>query len=66
MHLVGFVIRIYHDERSPERQNLPATFEAAEAEGRGWLTKGSVRLLYRVKEIVPFDVWDAGQFYVYI
>ena len=22
MHLVGFIIRIYHDERSPERQEL--------------------------------------------
>ena len=22
VHLVGFIIRIYHDERSPERQNL--------------------------------------------
>jgi len=21
MHLVGFIIRIYHDARSPERQN---------------------------------------------
>ena len=26
MHLVGFIIRIYHDARSPERQNLPITF----------------------------------------
>ena len=23
MHLVGFIIRLYHDERSPERQILP-------------------------------------------
>ena len=22
MHLVGFIIRIYHDARSPERQNI--------------------------------------------
>ena len=22
MHLVGFTIRIYHDARSPERQNI--------------------------------------------
>jgi len=55
VHLVGFIIRIYHDARSPERQKLAATFEAAEAEVRGWVAKGSVRLLYRVKEVVPFD-----------
>jgi len=23
VHLVGFIIRIYHDARSPERQKLP-------------------------------------------
>ena len=26
MHLFGFIIRIYHDERSPERRNLPIKF----------------------------------------
>jgi len=26
VHLVGFIIRIYHDELSPERQNNIASF----------------------------------------
>ena len=26
MHLVGFIIRIYDNARSPERQNLPIKF----------------------------------------
>ena len=27
MHLVGFIIRIYHDARSPERQSVNKFFE---------------------------------------
>ena len=30
MHLVGFIIRIYHDARSPERQ-LPEKYSLANA-----------------------------------
>ena len=26
MHLVGFIIRIYHEERSPERQKCRSNF----------------------------------------
>jgi len=28
MHLVGFIIRIFHDARSPERHNLPHSVQA--------------------------------------
>jgi len=45
-----------------------AAFAVLDAEGRGWVggATGSIRLLYRVEEIIRFDVWDAGSFYVYI
>jgi hypothetical protein len=45
---------------------VAATFAAVDAEGRGCVTKGSIRLSCRVNEFVPFDDWDAGSFYVYI
>ena len=31
MHLFGFIIRIFHDAQSPERQNLKGTFLTQES-----------------------------------
>ena len=39
MHLVGFIIGIYHDVRSPERQILKDVL----GEGVGWIVVGRCR-----------------------
>jgi len=33
VHLVGFIIRIYHDARSPERQNPPTDLHILKLQG---------------------------------
>ena len=52
MHLVGFIIRIYHEARSPERQILKDIL----GEGVGWIVVGRYRenWLARFRAVMGF------------
>ena len=60
MHLVGFIIRIYHDARSPERQITRMSLGAEEGQITGSYISGSeaygsIKCRYYFDKLVDFQ-----------